>query len=89
MIFITPSVSVTVVPAVYIVPFITKLVTDNGVPSTSLSFANNPFAAFTVNSVSSFVAFVSATATGASFTAVTEIATVAKFETTPSLSFTV
>ena len=58
-------------------------------PSTSLSFASTPAAA-TFNAVSSLVLYASFAATGASFTAVTVMLTVAAAESTvPSFALNV
>ena len=61
-----------VLPAGYVILFITNCVTVNVFPSTSLSFVNT----FPFNRISSGVVVISLTATGASFTGVKLIVTV-------------
>ena len=63
---------------------------DKGSLSSSLSLFNKPFAALTVNGVSSFVLLFSETTVGASLTAITDIPiTPWLLETKPLLSSTV
>ena len=68
-----PSVKTTSCPTCgFVAPGIDIAVTVNASFSISVSFDKIPFATEIVNGVSSLVVFTSATATGASFTGVTD-----------------